>query len=304
MGFVGCVVPGFAVRVTATGQKSFVLVTRYPGSANPNARALGKVGAITFEDARTKGREWLKQIDAGIGRALSALAAERDTLGAICEELLRRDGAKLRSADRIRATLTASSTQPLAREAVHAIRRSNIVMLLDEIEDERGPVMATRTLAIIGRVMNPHASRSDDFRSPIVPGMARRNGQARDQVLSDDESRPFGGLLHRSSPCARLGSVLVLRARRNEVAKMKWAEINAETWVLPASRNKVAVELVRPLSRSALAIIESLPGWAHGFSPALAKPRCQVLPCLRSSLIEPLVLTAGPSRTSAELLAR
>ena len=50
-------VPGLAVRVTASGSKNFVLVTRYPGSANPTARALGKVGAITLADVRTKGRE-------------------------------------------------------------------------------------------------------------------------------------------------------------------------------------------------------------------------------------------------------
>ena len=49
------VVPGFAVRVTATSQKSFVLVTRFPRSPNPTARSLGKVGAITLEDARIKG---------------------------------------------------------------------------------------------------------------------------------------------------------------------------------------------------------------------------------------------------------
>ena len=255
------VVPGFAVRVTATGQKSFVLVTRYPGSANPTARALGKVGAITLEDARTKGREWLKQIDAGIDPALSALAAERDTLGAICEEFLRRDGAKLRSADRIRATLTRLVYPTLGSQPITAIRRSNIVMLLDQIEDERGPVMANRTLAIIGRVMNWHASRSDDFRSPIVRGMARGNEQARDRVLSDDELRTVWRASTSVEPvfAAYVRFLLLTGARRNEAAKMEWAEIDAETWVLPASRNKVAVELVRPLSRSALAIIESLP---------------------------------------------
>jgi integrase len=46
-----------AVRVTTTGQKSFVLVTRYPGSQNPTARSLGKAGVITLEDARAKARE-------------------------------------------------------------------------------------------------------------------------------------------------------------------------------------------------------------------------------------------------------
>ncbi|MGA8653021.1 MAG: Arm DNA-binding domain-containing protein, partial [Xanthobacteraceae bacterium] len=54
------IVTGFAVRVTDKRQRSFVLVTRYPGSPNPTARAIGSVGAISLEDARTRAREWLR----------------------------------------------------------------------------------------------------------------------------------------------------------------------------------------------------------------------------------------------------
>jgi hypothetical protein len=69
------------------------------------------------------------------------------------------------------------------------VKRSEIVRLLDTIEDERGPVMAARTLAIIRRVMNWHAPRSDELRSPIVRGMERGAERSRDRVLSDDEIR-------------------------------------------------------------------------------------------------------------------
>ena len=49
--------------------------------------------------------------------------------------------------------------------------------------------MADRTLAIIRKIMNWHASRSDDFRSPITRGMARTKPQerARSRILTDDE---------------------------------------------------------------------------------------------------------------------
>ena len=40
---------------------------------------------------------------------------------------------------------------------------------------------------------------------------------------------------------------------------MRWAEINDGVWVLPASRNKVGQELVRPLSSAALAVLGGLP---------------------------------------------
>ena len=33
-------VPGFGVRVSEIGQKTFILIARYPGSSNPTRRAL------------------------------------------------------------------------------------------------------------------------------------------------------------------------------------------------------------------------------------------------------------------------
>jgi integrase len=253
------IVPGLAVRVTATGQKSFVLVTRYPGSANPTARALGKVGALTLEDARIKGREWLKLIGSGVDPIHAARAAERDTLNAICEEFLRRDGAKLRSVDWVRNTLERLVWPVLGSQPITAIRRSDIVRLLDKIEDERGPVMANRTLAVIGRIMNWHASRSDDFRSPIVKGMTRVNEVARDRVLSDEEIRAVWSAGVLPVFCAFIRFLLLTAARRNEAAQMRWAELAGGDWTLPASRNKTGQELVRPLSRAAQAILADLP---------------------------------------------
>jgi len=155
------VVPGFAVRVTATGQKSFVLVTRFPRSPNPTARSLGKVGAITLEDARVKAREWLKLIAAGTDPAQAAQTAERHALRTICEEFLGREARHYRTGPQIQAILARLVYPDLGPRPITSIRRSDIVRLLDRIEDECGPVMANRTLGIIGRVMNWHASRSD-----------------------------------------------------------------------------------------------------------------------------------------------
>ena len=40
---------------------------------------------------------------------------------------------------------------------------------------------------------------------------------------------------------------------------MTWAEIDGGDWTLPAARNKTKVDLVRPLSRVARAILDALP---------------------------------------------
>jgi integrase len=193
-----------------------------------------------------------------------------DTFESIAEAYFAREGKKLRTAAERRVTLERLVYPRIGAQPISAIRRSNIVRLLDRIEDENGPVQADRTLAYIGRVMNWHASRSDEFRSPIVRGMARTSAKerARARILTDDELRaiwrgaevtpgPFGAFLR---------FLLLTGARRSEAAEMTWGELSGADWTLPAARNKVKVDLVRPLSALAQATIAPLPRIGrHGF---------------------------------------
>ena len=112
--------------------------------------------------------------------------------------------------------------------------------------------MANRTLSIINRIMNFHASRSNDFRSPIVRGMARAE-QARSRILTDDELRAvwkatadypvFGPLLR---------FILLTATRRNEAGLMRWSELTDRTWIIPAARYKSNHDHLVPLSSLAL----------------------------------------------------
>jgi hypothetical protein len=43
-------VPGFGVRVTERGQRTFILIARYPGSSNPTRRAIGEYTGATSSD--------------------------------------------------------------------------------------------------------------------------------------------------------------------------------------------------------------------------------------------------------------
>jgi len=261
-------VPGFAVRVTDNGAKTFVLVGRF-SSRNPTARAIGKVGALSLEDARAKAREWIALVAKGIDPAQAQRDAQRDTLAAICEEYLARRSRELRSIDLIRSMLTRLVLPTLGSRQIADIRRSDVVRLLDRIEDESGPVAANRTCALLGTVMNWYAGRTDDYSSPIIRGMARRREVARDRVLSDEELRaiwqtttPLGvSNLNAGHPahCAYIRFLLLTGARRNEAAKMRWSEIADGAWTLPSARNKTGVELVRPLSRGASDIVSGLP---------------------------------------------
>jgi integrase len=146
------------------------------------------------------------------------------------------------------------------------LRRSHIVKLLDEIQDECGDRMADLVLAYLRRAFGWHASRVDDFSSPIVRGMGRYNNQERKRtrVLSDDELRRIWLATEPDSKApnpfhALLRFILLTSARRDEARRLPWSEIASTNWTLPAVRNKVKVDLTRPLSEAAQAVLANQP---------------------------------------------
>src|SRR5262249_5809920 len=182
---------------------------------------------------------WLALIDRGNDPEQHLIRKREQTFQAVSEQYFLRKAKAHRSRAWTEATLARLVYPTFGPRPIEAINRSDIVRLLDRIEDERGPAMASRTLGIINRVMNFHASRSDDFRSPIVRGMSRGTEQARSRVLNDDELRAiwkatadypvYGALLR---------FILLTATRRNEAGKMRWSELSGDTWIIPAARYK------------------------------------------------------------------
>jgi hypothetical protein len=201
---------GFGVRVTAGGVRSFVM--NYRIGPIERRYTIGQHPDWSVLRAVKEARELRRRIDRGddpLGDRRKQEAATKNTLKAICEEFFRRDGASLRTKEwRERALERLVYSDEIGGRGIEDIRRSDIIRLLDKIADERGLVMADRTLAIIRKVFNWHATRSDEFRSPIVRGMARTKPKerARDHTLTDDDLRavwkvagastgPFGALV-------------------------------------------------------------------------------------------------------------
>jgi hypothetical protein len=125
----------------------------------------GTYPSLSLAAARSKALEAKAEIEAGH----DPRALQSDTLKAICEEYLHRES-ELRTTAWRRQQLERLVYPKLGDRPIAEIKRSEIVRLLDQIEDGSGPVMADRTLDIVRRVMNWYASRSDEFRSPIVRG--------------------------------------------------------------------------------------------------------------------------------------
>jgi hypothetical protein len=248
-------VPGLGLRVGHRG-KSWTLL--YLQGGKRKRLTFGPYPAISLAEARRKALE----AKATIAEGHAPSASKGDTLRAVCEEYLGRT--QQRSRDYYADTLARLAYPTLGDRPIGDIRRSEIVRLLDRIEDENGPVMADMVLAMVRRVMNWHASRSDEFRSPIVRGMARTkpHERARKRILSDDELRKVWNTEGTLGPLVRF--ILLTSARRTEASEMTWDEVEGSEWCLPTARNKTKVDLLRPLSGAAMEILAAMKSNVEG----------------------------------------
>jgi integrase len=257
---------GLYLIVQPSGAKSFAF--RYRWHGRPQKLTFGPT-EIGLARARKLAADALFDLAQGKDPAAAKRAARHaeqaaaaDTLRAVCDEYLKREGSKLRSGD-LRGKLLARLVYPrLGGRPVAEVKRSELIRLFDRIEDENGVAQSDCVLSLLGRIFNWHAARSDDFRSPIVKSMRRRKPTARERVLTDDELRAIWKTAESvADPFARLVQLLLLTgARRNEIAHMRWAEIDdAGNWTLPASRHKLGTDLTRPLSKAARKVIARLP---------------------------------------------
>jgi integrase len=254
--------PGFALSVTKAGHHSWPVQYRHRGKSQRKNLS----GVLGLDAARKAAKAILGAAAAGgdpIGEEREAAKAATNTLQFIHDEYFARDGAKLKSAKRQKQEWARLILPKLGARPIAEIKRSDVVRLLDEIEDENGPGAAQNALAYFSKLCSWHASRDDDFRSPIVRGMSRVKASetARDRTLSDDELnalwRATEGATEPFAPYVRF--LLLTATRRTEASRMTWEELTGEDWIIPAARMKGGVEHVVPLSGAARGTLEKMP---------------------------------------------
>src|SRR4030095_14600786 len=179
---------GHYVRVTPAGAKSFVALARDPDGKQVWA-TLGSTDLLTIDQAREEARTAIKRIKAGLPALEQRVKSE--TFDDVRKSFIKRHVEKegLRSQKEIERLLDRHVTPQWGKREFVSIGRKDVAALLDNVQDNHSARQADHVLAIIRKMMNWYAGRSDDYVSPIVPAMRRTDPKKgkRARILDDDE---------------------------------------------------------------------------------------------------------------------
>jgi integrase len=265
--------PGFGLMVTASGKRSFVFQYR---NGQGDSRRASLSGTTRLPDAH----KWADILQGDVAKGLDPVEkkktdrvaqSKKGKFRTIAEDYVKRETPKVRSMDQREAILDRLIYPVIGNKVAAKLKRSDIVSLLDGIEDNHGAAMADSALMVVRRIFNWHAARDDDFRTPIVRGMGRSNSTGRERILLDDEIRAVWettGEIIANADAERLGLfmyaqllryLLLTAVRLNEGARMDNNELSGGDWLIPAARMKNKRDFLLPLSRAAISHLGAVP---------------------------------------------
>jgi len=247
------------------------------GAESDNAPQLDT--PLSLAAARELATRTLREVQAGRDpaeakrrRREQQRAAEADTLQAVGEEFLRREGPRLRTLSQRKADLELLYPS-LGRLPIDQIRRGQYKRVFDAIADQRSLKRAARVQRATKALLNWHGGRSDYV--SVLTGtkaLISISEHARSHVPSDDDLK---AIVLAAEQDKLFGSyllfTLMVAARRSESAGLRRSELSPDgrVWIIPAARYKSKRDTVVPLSVAAqriLAAMPVLPGGDYVFS--------------------------------------
>ena len=277
-------IPGFGVRCTQAGTKTFVLVYRTRGK-KWRRMSLGRYPTVTLAEARKRAVAALREISGGrdpqAAKGTTRTAAP-GSFGATVETFVAEYCKQQNRAS------TAMETERILRSvfvpvwekrSVADITKFDVLEVLKGIMKRGKPSAARHAFAAVRKFFNWCVEQEIIEVSPCLTIKPPAKANCRDRVMTDTELTAIWEASTISGyPFGPIVQLLALTAqRRGEVVGMRWEELELEvpepSWTIPASRTKNNRTHVVPLTPAAIAIITALPRFTSDIVfPARGKP--------------------------------
>jgi integrase len=264
--------PGFGIRITPKGKKSWVCFYRV--SRRAVIETLGTVAMIPkVEDARNMARQSQLTARTGINpvqvkRDKQELESLKDLsrFKSVVDTYFKRRVSDRQKTATMRETMRIFEKEFLPKWGDHhvaAILSKDIRRLLDEIVERGSPASANAALRNL-KAFYRWAVRNEFLdKNPAINVDAPITIKSRDRILTDEEIVLFWSACESLGwPYGSLFKILLLTGqRRDEVAEMTRSELDLEKrlWILPAQRAKNGSVHEVQLSDLAVEILQSLP---------------------------------------------
>jgi integrase len=255
--------PGFGLRVRATGAKTWMI--QYAIAGRTRRVVLGSTAVLDPGKAREAAKGLLAKVRLGHDPAaekIEARARAAETFAALLPRFLARQRARLRPRSYVETERHLQMyAKPLHGRPIEAVDRRAIAGLLAEISETRGPGASNRMRASLSSYFVWCAREGYVDTNPVAFTNQAVVKGARTRVLADDELRTIWVELDDDQYGAILKLLILTGARRNEIADLVWSEVDLEaaTVTLPPERTKNKRAHIIPLSEPARAILAAQP---------------------------------------------
>jgi integrase len=259
--------PGFGVRVSARGTKTFFVLGRH-GSGFRRV-TLGRYPTLSLEKARRRANDALNTLSDGIDPQQEKRAARirqddqfKAVIATYVETYCKRHN-RPNTANETERLLNAVFIPKWSTRKITEVGKADVVSVVDGIMAEGKPSAARHAFSAIRKFFNWCVEQGRLEQSPCLALKPPVKANNRERVLSDVElvavlnaakalGWPFGPIVQLLTFTAQ---------RRGEVVGMKWDELDltAKIWTIPSDRTKNHRTHVVPLTASAMAVIETLP---------------------------------------------
>ena len=241
-----------------------MLQYRLGGRGTPTKRfTLGKHGKLTPQKARDIAKEKLgdiaKDIDVAEHRKERREKLAGLTFAEAVEKFLTVHAEPTRYWKEKRARLTSGDVKALQSKPVSTITRRHVADALDRAK-ARSEAAGRLLFADLRPLFKWAHERELVDANPMAGLRVPKPAEARERTLGDDEIRAFWKAADEAPwPFSAIYKLLLLTgARREEVAGMKWSELDldADVWMLPGARTKNSRDHRIPLAQQAVAILD------------------------------------------------
>lgn len=264
--------PGFGLRVTEAGHKSWVVMYRVGGKLRRfTIDTLAKLPKV--DDARREASAIMQRAARGEDPAAEKKAERNarpepardpDTVRMIAALFVERYcRPNNRSWAETERTLRNHVVSRWGDRELANIARRDILDLLDDLVDRGNPIAANRVLAAVRKMFAWAVERDIIAASPVQKVKAPGKETERERVLTDDELiRIWRAAEAMGGNAGGFVRMLALTGqRRDEVATMRWRDVDIEqaVWTLPREATKGDRSHQVPLAPLAVEILQSLP---------------------------------------------